>query len=242
MTQNSHFKIMKHTLAIIAASAATVGAVSAVTILPASSITGHHQGDSAAGNGSTLTVINGSGITQTGGATNPSTWTHNDSWTTDWQGDVLSGASNSKVGWTVIDLGSVQSQLGEMLVWNVNEASWTSRGTETFNIYYATAPTTTAPGVSATPIDYDFASGGWTQLGGTRTLLQADASAANALDGTYDLSSISSAQYIGIEMLTSFGNGARVGLGEVVFTEVPEPSSTALLGLGCLALMWRRRK
>ncbi|MFC4992316.1 PEP-CTERM sorting domain-containing protein [Rubritalea tangerina] len=227
---------------ILSTLAATAPLLTAATLIDPSAITGHHQGDSLSGSGSILTTTNKAGITQTGGADSPVTWTHNSAWQNDWQGNQLSGATNSKLGWAVIDFGSTQTQLGEMLLWNVNEGSHSGRGMNAFNIYFATSPSVSAPAISATPTDYDFSSGGWTQLGATRNLTRADESGVNALDGSFDLSSIASAQYIGIEILSTHGENDRAGFAEVVFTAVPEPSSISLLGLGSLTLLLRRKR
>lgn len=85
--------------------------------------------------------------------------------------------------------------------------------------------------------DYDFASGGWTQLGATQTV-----TSGGQIDAL-DLSSIASAQYIGLEIMSSLKADNRVGFEEVAITAVPEPSSFALLA-GCFGLAWimvRRR-
>jgi len=50
------------------------------------------------------------------------------------------------------------------------------------------------------------------------------------------------AQYVRVEITDNQGGIDRVALGEVKFVAVPEPSSAALLGLGGLALLLRRRK
>jgi len=59
---------------------------------------------------------------------------------------------------------------------------------------------------------------------------------------TLSLGSTINAQYVRVEMTDNQGGIDRVGLGEVRFIAVPEPSSAALLGLGGLALILRRRK
>ena len=233
---------LKYTLVALAA---TTCISQAATVITAAGITGSHLGDTLAGDGSINTTTNLQGITQTGGATSPATWTHSSAWQDDWQATRLAGATNSKLAWTVIDLGSAQTNLGELLLWNVSEGTVSgTRGTATFNLYFADTPTVAAPGTSGTPTDYDFTSGGWSQLGATRNLATATEDGVNTVDGTFDISSVASARYVGIEILTANGSDAanRVGLAEVVITTVPEPSSTALLGLGGLALILRRRK
>jgi hypothetical protein len=229
--------------------AALAGTASAATIISVTSVTGHHQGDSYGSGGSMLTIINGQDNTNRNGVNlqsqpdNPSVWTHGNRWQDDWQGNLLSGTD--KKGWAVFDFGSEQTQFGMMYLWNVNETAnnHLQAGTNEFNIHYATNPTTTPPARSSTATDYDFSSGGWTKLNSTTlTLAQGDGSTANALDGSYDISAISSARYIGLELISNYGATDRVGLGEVVFT-VPETSSSAmLLGLIGLGLLQRRRR
>jgi hypothetical protein len=48
--------------------------------------------------------------------------------------------------------------------------------------------------------------------------------------------------HIRITNMTNYGDSNYVGLSEIRFSAVPEPTTTALLGLGGLALILRRRK
>lgn len=168
----------------------------------------------------------------------PSLWTATArGWPNDWQGNgPLSGATNGKVGWVSFDFGSVQN-LDEVYIWNVREATAPARRVNTYNIYYSNSPTV-AP-ASGSSVDYDFSSGGWTQLVGTRSLT----AATNGPDAANGVETLGvSAQYIGLEFITYGGDASRVGLAEVVFTDaIPEPSSLALLGLGGLLIARRRR-
>lgn len=62
---------------------------------------------------------------------------------------------------------------------------------------------------------------------------------------TTALTSLVGTTHVRFTLTDNLGAGNRVGLGEVQFdgvAAVPEPSSTALLGLGGLALLLRRRK
>jgi len=209
--------------------------------LPIAGITGHEDGDSFMGNGSMPTAVNGAGVTKPD-PTDPSTWTHTNTWQTDWQGAFPGGSSSgANQGWAVIDLGSPQATLDEMLLWNVNEGNALDRGTQTFDIYYAVSPTVTPPVRTGSFQAYDFSSGGWTQLGGTQTLAQGTASGALPVSGTFDISGASGARYIGIDMLSNYGSTFRVGLAEIVVTAtvpvvIPEPMTMLAVGLGVAGL------
>ena len=173
-------------------------------------------------------------------ANDPSTWTATgQAWPDDWQGNGPISGSNGKVGWVAFDFGAVTA-LDEIFIWNVSEATAQGRRVNTYNIYYANTPTVapvSGSGNAAASVDYDFSSGGWTQLGGTRSLLQW--SNGTGADGIETLGV--NAQYIGLEFITYGGDSQRVGLNEVVFTQVPEPGSLALLGLGAVLIGTRRR-
>lgn len=49
------------------------------------------------------------------------------------------------------------------------------------------------------------------------------------------------ADHVRIQLLTHFAGGDRIGLGEVVFSTVPEPASLGLMGLGAVAMLSRKR-
>ena len=92
--------------------------------------------------------------------------------------------------------------------------------------------------------DYDFASGGWTQFNNSGALEFTSPSGENM---RIDMSGVT-AQYIGVEILSVYNPAdLRPGIDVAAVTiapvvAVPEPSSTALLGLGGLALILRRRR
>lgn len=199
--------------------------------------TGHHQGDTNNGDGSIRTAVDGTGLT-VGNPLDQNTWTHSNRWQDDWQGTWNTAASD---GWMVLDLGASYNDLETLWIWNVTEGSHTDRGTQSFQLYFAETPTILPPSVGAFQT-YDFNSGGWTSLGGLETLPQGGTN----LSGTFDLSSISSARYIGLDLQSSFGatNPNRVGLSEVQITTqvVPEPSVLALMALGLPLLRFLRRK
>jgi hypothetical protein len=80
------------------------------------------------------------------------------------------------------------------------------------------------------------------------TIPQASGGTAATYNAVIDLSGIT-AQYIGFDILTSYGgkwaggNGYRVGFSEIQFTtEVPEPSAIAALAAGGLLLAAGRRR
>ena len=170
----------------------------------------------------------------------PATWTTAGSaWQDDWQGFDTPGTSNET--WAVVDLGGPTANLDQMYLWNVNEGAHSDRGTNSFNIWYATSPTLAPPTTGGTPTAYGFGSGGWTQLGGSLTLTQGSEAAGLSPDA-FNIAGASGAQYIGIEMLTNHGAGDRTGLAEIAFTTVvPEPGSIALVFVGLAGLLRRRR-
>jgi hypothetical protein len=225
----------------------------AVVVVPVTQAFTHNANGAtplvAAYNNDTLVKINPDDV---------STWLHGtttSSWTKTWQADgASSNLSNwGKVGWIIFDLGSIQTELEMMYLWNVTEnntTAQTQRGTKDFKIWYATTPGN-LPASNVVNANYTFGEG-WTQLGTTQTLNIAPATATGGqftYDGAFDLSGIGSARYIAIEILTNWGSGTggsdsvnRVGLAEVVFTAAPEPSKVLLLLTGLFSLGLRRRR
>jgi hypothetical protein len=232
----------KTLLAIAGLLLAVCASSNAATIIPFDSITGFSGGDQYTPQDFTQ-INNGFGINKPD-ANDPSTWSNGGStpsgatYQDEWYDNFLVSAANSKLGWISFDLGSSQTTLDNLYLINADAQS-NVVATSTFNIYYADTPTVAlpAPPGGDSAVDYDFASGGWTQLGTTRNL------AVTAPAQAFDLSGIASARYIALEIMTAHTDNGRVGFDEAAITVVPEPSAFALLA-GCFGLTWimvRRR-
>jgi len=257
--------MLKHTMLLAAAAGMVValaGAANAGIVVPATGVTGHDGGNWPATLGHLTDMLNGltpgsmgtadhnPGMDTTPDPTDPSTWLYaGNSWQQEWKAnsrlDPLT-SSNAKIGWASIDLGGSVAGLENMYLWNVRHQNNTEN-VATYNVYHATSPTAALPAMpnsKSTTGDYNFASGGWTllNLGGALSL-PINPSNNNTPQAVVALGGIS-ARYIGLEILTA-GNGTgagRVGLAQVEITQIPEPASLALLGLGGLGLLARRKR
>ncbi|RFC49384.1 MAG: PEP-CTERM motif-containing protein [Verrucomicrobia bacterium] len=232
------------TLALFAAIASFAESAKAAVVpgaIPVVNAIAGVPGDNATGNGSISRVFDGSGLT-IGNPNDDSTWLHDNNWETGWQGQ-LNGKTKT---WVVADLGANLSTLRSLYLWNVNEGSATARGVRQMDIYYSSSP-------SVTPVTeqlYDFSSGGWTQLNSTFTVPEGtNLPAGNVSSSKIDLTAISSARYIGFDLLSNYANDTyRTGLAEVQFStiplsSVPEPStSLGLLALSAGGLLTRRNR
>lgn len=133
--------------------------------------------------------------------------------------------------WIMFDLGA-EYQLAALHVWNYNEVSATGNGIKDLTIKFATSSA-----------GYDAGSEGDPSWGSGVSTTFAQASGSTTYDGeTINFGSVT-ARYVLFDTVdTHYASYNRTGLSEVRFITVPEPSSTALLGLGALGLMLRRKR
>lgn len=137
--------------------------------------------------------------------------------------DIRFGRADSY--WVVFDLGA-DTDIGSIIAWNYPGVN----NTRNVNLIFHTAVEGNT---------FDFSGAGdfqFTMVNGD-VAGQADETAAQQ----FGFGSTQTAQYVALEIDSGTSNKYR-GLSEVRFTTVPEPSSTALLGLAGLALILRRRK
>jgi hypothetical protein len=208
-------------------------------VVPVTGITGHDGGNFSPTLGHLTDMVNATnigwattdhnpGITTSAAPNNPALWVNNSgTWQSEWLANSRlnpTTSSNSKIGWVVVDFGSVKPDLENMYLWNGRYNVPNKEDTRNFNIYYSSGVGINAlparPNSTVKTADYNFSSGDWTQLGTTSTL--ASPSSPFGPNAIIDLQRIS-ARYIGIEILTAEnGTGLttdRVGLAQVEFTQ-----------------------
>ncbi|MCG8586928.1 MAG: PEP-CTERM sorting domain-containing protein [Pirellulales bacterium] len=232
---------------ILAVLAITTTSSLEAALVPIVGVTGHNNRSNFGADQQDM--INGSGMDLVD-PNDPSTWRAiSNSFQDEWQsGALVAGGTNGKIGWATLDFGSSTANLENLYLWNIREDTAQNRRVNQYNVYYAETPTV-APPVAPTDnsaVDYDFSSGGWTLLndGGPLSLAQrgAQPDPANAV---IDLGGVS-ARYIGLEILSNFGDTSRTGFAEVGVTftvpPVPEPSTLTLAAVGFVGLVVRRRR
>jgi hypothetical protein len=205
-------------------------------VVPVTAITGHNGGNFLTTLGHLTDMVNATnpgwatsdhnpGINTSAAPNNPALWVNNSA---NWQSEWLANArlnsttsANNKIGWVVMDFGSVKADLENIYLWNCRHNS-PGEDTRNFNIYYSsgvginTLPA--RPNSTVNAGDYNFSTGDWTRLGSTFFTLPSPASPFGP-NATIDLQRIS-ARYIGIEILTAENTTAtRVGLAQVEFTQ-----------------------
>jgi len=90
--------------------------------------------------------------------------------------------------------------------------------------------------------DLSFSTNGGGTYANTIALVLAVPSADPIPVQTLNFAQQTGVTHIRITNMTNYGDSNYVGLNEIRFSAVPEPTTTALLGLGGLALILRRRK
>ena len=135
--------------------------------------------------------------------------------------------------WIMFDLGANYILTG-LHVWNYNEAAGgaTGNGIKDMTVKFATSSS-----------GYDAGSEGDASWGSGVSTTLAQASGLTTYDGeTINVDQIVARYVLFDTVNTHFTGYNRTGLSEVRFIAIPEPSSTALLGLGALGLMLRRKR
>ena len=228
-TNTTHNKPMKTKTFITAAVLATaMHASAAITIIDPISVSKEGGGDPY--NGSLSQVIDNSGLSfdlNTGDLVPITLPTH----------DGGTSYTNNAVRWftfdllgaevpdaLIFDLGQVYSTgLGDILFWNYSEQGAGDRG--------------------ISDVTASFSSDGISYFGDTTVNFTQASLIDNPFAGeTVGLNQYGDIRYVKFTDITGPGDGSLIGFSEIRFTALPEPSSTALLGLGGVALMLRRRR
>ena len=228
-TNTTHNKPMKTKTFITAAVLATaMHASAAITIIDPISVSKEGGGDPY--NGSLSQVIDNSGLSfdlNTGDLVPITLPTH----------DGGTSYTDNAVRWftfdlfsaevpdaLIFDLGQVYSTgLGDILFWNYSEQGAGDRG--------------------ISDVTASFSSDGISYFGDTTVNFTQASLIDNPFAGeTVGLNQYGDIRYVKFTDITGPAAGSLIGFSEIRFTALPEPSSTALLGLGGVALMLRRRR
>lgn len=259
------------TLAIATVFALTnLGHAAPIVVIPTDAAAWDRGGGAADGTGNgglyqTTTIEQD--LDKNGQPDNPAVWTvTSEAWPSDFQGQDVDSLTGKP--WIVYDLG--QAYTGLQFAYIITDVE-SNRGFKDIELYYASDlssnPVSTWASLSALTegaanvVDYDFTAGGWTQLGGTQTLIDAnDGFGTQEQPATaIDISGIASARYIGIRGLNTFnddgegnpfgtatGSNSRAGINQIAFTAdtttIPEPASLAMGLLGVTLIAVRRRR
>jgi hypothetical protein len=178
-------------------------------------------------------ALDGSGFTSTLTDANVLTVEHEPATSTDnhYLGNTGNGGADS-IAATVItfDLGGAYD-VTDIYLWQYHR-SQTGRGLRSFDIAFSTdGGTTFGTAVAAST------------LGITEFTIGSTSGNSTAQQRTFS-STQSGVDAIQFSIIVNHGDTTRLGISEIRFggTAVPEPSSTALLGLGGLAFILRRRR
>ena len=124
----------------------------------------------------------------------------------------------------IFDLGQVYSTgLGDILFWDYSEQGAGDRG--------------------ISDVTASFSSDGISYFGDTTVNFTQASLIDNPFAGeTVGLNQYGDIRYVKFTDITGPAAGSLIGFSEIRFTALPEPSSTALLGLGLSSLLLRRRR
>jgi len=225
---------------VIAGLALTAGSASAAVITVGDGLTATASSYQNASNYSATRAVNGSGLTGDEHSTgNQINW---------WSNNITADATHVLANqWIQFDLGD-SYVLSTVQVWNNNQTSaggLQNSGINQLDIYFSSALTD--------PGDPEGAgAGNWTLW--KEDAIFTIATGANDYTG-FDMATdtgvntalpTTAVRWVRFEVDSVFSDNATypgsVGLAEIQFTAVPEPSTTALLGLAGLSLILRRRR